>query len=143
VLTGERVLEPRGPAAAFLLTDAEVAEIGQGRKAFPVAVTIGGRVTRGRLARMGEENMIGFSRAAREAAGLEIGGRYDVTIELDAAPREVEIPDGLAAAMTSEQRARFDALSFTRRKEMARGVAEAKRDDTRERRIAKALEDLS
>jgi hypothetical protein len=142
VLTGERLLEPRGPAAAFLLTDAEVASLGQGKKVFPVTVTIGDHVTRGRLARMGDENMIGFSRAAREAAGLEIGARYEVTIALDDAPREVEVPAALAAAMTAEQRARFDALSFTARKEMARSVADAKRDETRERRIAKIVSEL-
>ncbi|MEA2123725.1 MAG: hypothetical protein QOI80_507 [Solirubrobacteraceae bacterium] len=142
MLTGERVLEPRGPAAAFLLSDAEVESLGGGKKVFPVAVTIGDHVTRGRLARMGDENLIGFSRAAREAAGLEIGGRYDVTIAVDDAPREVEVPEALAAALTPEQRARFDALSYTNRKELARSVAEAKRDETRERRIAKIVDAL-
>ncbi|WP_240659010.1 YdeI/OmpD-associated family protein [Microbacterium sp. CPCC 204701] len=54
------------------------------------------------------------------------------------------MPDDLAAALTDAgARAAFDALSYSRRKEIARAVAEAKRPETRERRIATALEALA
>ena len=137
----KRVLEPRGPAAAFVLTDAEVAELGGGRKAFPVRVTAGDHTFAGRLARMGGANLIGLSRAAREAGGLEIGAEYEVTVALDDAPREVEVPPGLAAAL-GDLRPAFDALSPSARKEHARSVAEAKQPETRDRRIAKVLDSL-
>jgi Bacteriocin-protection, YdeI or OmpD-Associated/Domain of unknown function (DUF1905) len=138
-------LEPRGPAAALLLTDEQVAAVGGGQKAFPVRVTVNGHTLRLRLARMGGESMIGFSRAAREEAGLEPGDEVDVEIALDDAPREVELPADLAAALDADPRVRaaFDALSYTHRKEYARAVAEAKRPETRERRIADTVRRLA
>ena len=137
------VLTGRGPAAAILLSDEQVASLGAGR-AFPVAVTIGGRTARLRVARMGSENMIGFSKAVRADLGLEIGQEVDAVIRVDAAERTVDVPPGLAAALDADPalRAKFDALSYTARKEHARSIAEAKQDATRERRIAKILDAL-
>ncbi|WP_136040611.1 MULTISPECIES: YdeI/OmpD-associated family protein [unclassified Microbacterium] len=137
------VLTGRGPAAAILLSDEEVASFGAG-KAFPVAVTIGGRTARLRVARMGSENMIGFSKAARTDLGLEIGQEIDAVIRVDSAERTVDVPAELAAALDADPavRAAFDALSYSVRKEHARSVAEAKQDATRERRIAKIVNAL-
>lgn len=137
------VLTGRGPAAAILLTDEQVASFGAG-KAFPVAVTIGGRTARLRLARMGGENMIGLSKAARADLGVEIDQEVDAVIRLDTAERTVEVPPALAAALDVDPavRAAFDALSPSARKEHARAVAEAKQEATRERRIAKIVESL-
>ncbi|WP_315636294.1 MULTISPECIES: YdeI/OmpD-associated family protein [Microbacterium] len=137
------VLTGRGPAAAILLTDEQVASFGAG-KTFPVAVTIGGRTARLRLARMGGENMIGLSKAARADLGVEIDQEVDAVIRLDTAERTVEVPPALAAALDVDPavRAAFDALSPSARKEHARAVAGAKQDATRERRIAKIVESL-
>jgi uncharacterized protein YdeI (YjbR/CyaY-like superfamily) len=67
-----------------------------------------------------------------------------VSITLDEAPREVEVPPALAQALDGDPAAKaaFDGLAFTHRKEFARWVAEAKKDDTRECRVAQALEML-
>jgi hypothetical protein len=139
------VLAPRGPAAAVILDDAQVAALAGGRKAFPVRVTVNGHTFPGRLARMGGENIIGLSRAVREACGAEIGDEADVVVALDDAPREVEVPDALAAALADDDAARaaYEALAFTHRKEFARWVAEAKRPETRDRRVAETLTMLS
>ncbi|WP_334152274.1 YdeI/OmpD-associated family protein [Microbacterium sp.] len=137
------VLTGRGPAAAILLSDEQVAELGGG-KAFPVAVTIGGRTARLRVARMGGANMIGFSKAVRAELGVEIDQEVDAVIRVDAAERTVDVPAELAAALDADPalRTAFDALSYSTRKEHARTVAEAKQDATRERRIAKIVESL-
>lgn len=137
------VLTGRGPAAAILLTDDQVASLGAG-KAFPVAVTIGGRTARLRVARMGSENMIGFSKAVRADLGLDIGQQVDAVIRVDSAERTVEVPPELAAALDADPalRSAFDALSYSVRKEHARSVAEAKQEATRERRIAKIVDAL-
>jgi len=137
------VLTGRGPAAAILLTDEQVASLGAG-KAFPVAVTIGGRTARLRVARMGSENMIGFSKAVRADLGLEIDQEIDAVIRVDSAERTVDVPPELAAALGADPalRTAFDALSYTVRKEHARSVAEAKQEATRERRIAKIVDAL-
>ena len=137
------VLEPHGPATAIELTDAQVAELGGGRRA-AVRVTIGERSLALRLGVMGGRNLIGLSKAARADLGVEIGDTVDAVVELDTQERAVELPADLAAALDADPavRAAFDALSYTARKEDARGVAEAKRSDTRERRIAAIVSGL-
>ena len=127
------VLEPRGPAAAIVLDDAQVAALGGGRKAFPVRVTVNGHTFPGRIARMGGESLIGLSKAVRAACGVEPGD--------DDAPREVEVPEALATALAGDEEARraYEALAYTHRKEFARWVGDAKRPETRERRVAETL----
>lgn len=136
-------LQPMGPAGAIVLDDDQVAALSSA-KAFPVLVTIGGRTAQLRLARMGGQNLIGFSKAVRAEMGVELGDEFDAVIAPDAAERTVEIPEELATALESDAgaKAAFDALAYSRRKEIARSIAEAKQDATRERRLAKALADL-
>ena len=135
------VLEPRGPAAAIVLTDAQVEELAPGKKSFPVKVTINGTTLPLRLARMGDENLIGFSKAKRAEADVEIGATYRVVIELDAGERQVDVPDDLAAALQAAKVTRqFDALAYSHRKEFVRRVNEAKKPETRARRVADTVE---
>ena len=134
-------LEPRGPAAAIVLTDEQVELLAPGKKAFPVKVTINGTTLPLRLARMGDENLIGFSKAKRAEAGVEIGETHRVVIEHDAGERQVDVPDDLAAALkAAELTKQFDALAYSHRKEFARRVEEAKKPETRARRIAQMIE---
>jgi hypothetical protein len=135
------VLEPRGPAAALVLSDDQVRALAGDVKAPPVRVTVNGHTFRGRVGRRGGEALVGFSRAQREACGVEPGDTVEAELALDDAPREVDVPQALAAALDDDPAARaaFDALAYTDRKELARGVAEAKRPETRARRLAAAL----
>lgn len=135
-------LEPIGPATAIELTDEQVAELGGGKRA-AVRARIGAREAALRLAVMGGKNLIGLSKAARAELGVEIGDTVEVEIALDAAERVVTVPDDLAAALDAAGvRAGFDALSYSRRKELARGVADAKKPETRERRIIAVVDEL-
>ncbi len=140
-LTFTTRLQARGPAAAVVLSDEQVAVIGEGPKRFPVATIINGYAWRGSVARMGGEFLLGLRREIRDAAGVRVGDEVTVTIALDTAPREVDVPDPLAAALDADPsvRAAFDALAYTHRKEFARWVAEAKRAQTRDRRVAQAV----
>ena len=134
----------------MVLSDERVDTIGEGPKRFPVARTISGCTWRGSVARMGGEFLLGMSRAVREAAGVHIGEAVPVTISLDTAPREVEVPVALAEALDADPatRAAFDALAYPHRKEFARRVAEAtfarrvaeaKQAQTRDRRVQQAV----
>jgi hypothetical protein len=119
------------------------AEFGEARA--PVAGTVNGTPFRGRLMVYGGVTYLGLRKEIRDAAGgIGEGDPVEVVIERDDAPREVEVPDALAAALANDDAARaaFESLSFTHRKEYARWIDEAKRDDTRARRTAKALEML-
>jgi hypothetical protein len=138
------VLQSRGPAAAVVLTADQVAAIGEGAKRFPVRATVNGYTWRTSVARMHGEFLVGLNREVRTAAGVEAGDTVAAALELDTEPREVDVPDALVEALAGDEAARaaFEELAFTHRKEYARWIAEAKRDDTRQRRVEKALEML-
>ena len=135
-------LQPRGPAAAVVLDDAQVAAVGEGAKRFPVVATVNGYTWRTSVARMGGEFLLGLNKAVRQGAGVEAGDEVDVTVELDTAPREVEVPEALAAALAADPQAEasFEQMAFSHRKEYARWVAEAKQQETRQRRVQQAIE---
>ena len=137
-------LVSRGPAAAVVLDDEQVAQVGEGAKRFPVVATVNDCTWRTTIMRMRGEFLLGLNRAVREEAGVEAGDTVDVKLELDTAPREVEVPEPLAKALAADPDARagFDRLSYTHRKEYARWIDEAKREETRERRVAQAREML-
>jgi hypothetical protein len=110
----------------------------------PVRVTVGGHSYRTTVAPMGGAYFVPLSAENRNLAGVAAGDQVDVDIELDTAPREVTVPAELAAALEREPGARqaFDALSTSRRREHARQVETAKAEATRQRRIAKVLDEL-
>lgn len=139
-LTFTTTLEPFGPACAVILTDEQVTQLGGGRRA-AVLVTVNGRTAPLRIAVMGGENCIGLSKASRAALGVEIGDTVTVTVALDEAPREIELPAELAAAFAEDRglATAFDALAYTHRKTFATWVGEAKRPETRAKRAAEAI----
>lgn len=141
-LTAE--LLPRGPAAAFVLDDDQVEAVGEGAKRFPVVATVNGYSWRTTVTRMRGEFLVGLSRAVREAAGVQAGDTATLALALDAEPREVEVPPALAQALAADPvaRAAYAALAFTHRKEYARWIEEAKRDETQTRRVSETLEML-
>jgi hypothetical protein len=119
-----------------------VAALGQGKKP-KVVVTVNGYSYRSSVAVMGGQSLVPLAAEHRAAAGVEAGQVIEVDLELDTAPREVEVPEALAAALDAAgKRAAFDALNYTTRKEHARSVTEAKQEATRERRIAKVVDSL-
>ena len=136
-------LPANGPATAIELTDAQVDELGGGKRA-AVRVRIGDREARLRLGVMGGKNLVGLSKAARAELGVEIGDTVDAEIELDADDRVIEVPTDLASALDAAgAHAAFDALSPSRRKEFVRGIVEAKQPATRERRVQAAVDVVS
>ena len=137
-----QTLKPQGPATAIILTDAQVDELGGGKRA-AVVVTIGKKTVRLRLAVMGGKNMIGISKANRAELGVEIGDAVDATISLDEAARTVELPDDAAKALTEAKlRRKFDALAYTHQNEHVQAILGAKKPETRTRRIEAMLEKL-
>jgi hypothetical protein len=137
-------LVPRGPAAAIVLDEEHVAAVGEGAKRFPVVASVNGYRWRTTVTRMGGEFLVGLNRSVREEAGVQAGDMVDVQLELDTAVREVEVPTALADALATDAgaRAAFDRLSYTHRKEYARWIDEAKREETRQRRLGQALQML-
>jgi len=110
--------------------------LGAGRKP-PVTVTVNGYEYRSTVAVMGGRHLIPFSSDKRAATGIQGGDPIVVDVEVDTAPRTVEVPDDLAAALDASPAARaaFDALSPSARKAHVTNVESAKAAETRERRV--------
>jgi hypothetical protein len=102
-----------------------------------VNVTLNGYTYRSTVAAYGDVFMLPLAQDHRAAAGVEAGDQVDVTLELDTEPRTVEVPEDLRAALSEKAGAleAFEALSYSKRKEFARQVNEAKAQETRTRRI--------
>jgi hypothetical protein len=108
----------------------------------PVSGSVNGTPFRGRLMVYGGVTYLGFRKEIRDAAGgIGQGDEVEVEIERDEAPREVEVPEALATALAGDPDARevFEGLAFTHRKEYASWVAEAKKEETRTRRVERTI----
>jgi hypothetical protein len=110
----------------------------------PVRATIAGYTYQTTIARMRGRFMFPVSAAVREKAGVQAGDEVDVELELDTAPRVVSVPPELAKALNGDRKARevFEKLSYTNQKRHTLAVEGAKADETKQRRIAKILEEL-
>lgn len=117
-------------------------ELGKARA--PVKVTINGFTFRTTVAVYGGKYFIGIRRSNREAAGIEAGDSITMHVELDEEERTVTAPKDLAKALAKSARAKkkWDALSYTHKREHVEAIESAKKPETRARRIARAIEML-
>ena len=137
-------IEQSGKTATGIPVPDEIVEgLGSGKRP-PVRVTINGYTYRSTIASMGGRFMVGVSAEHRAAAGVAGGDEVDVDIELDTAPREVDVPPELAAALEADDAARatWERLSYSNKSWHVLQVTGAKSDETRDRRIAKSIEAL-
>ena len=136
---------PRGGGGTLVPVPKDVAAK-MGLKGMPkVRAVIAGQPYRGSLMPMGDGTYcLGVLKSIQQAAGVKPGDTITVEIELDTAPRTVEPPPDLAKVIARDKKAAavWEKLSYTNRKEMARGLEEAKTRETRERRLAAALDRL-
>ena len=137
-------IEGAGKTAAGMRIPPEiVAALGTSRKP-AVKVTINGYTHRSSVATMSGAFMVGVPPVFREGAGVAAGDEVEVEIELDNEPRVVAVPPELAAALKRDRAAQaaFEALSYSNKRRLAEPIADAKTEETRERRVAKTLEEL-
>lgn len=109
-----------------------------------VCITMNGQTYRSSVASMGGSYMVSLTAENRDLTGVQGGDEIDVTIELDTEPRIYELPDDLAAALATKSGATeaFHASAPSKRKEFVRQVNDAKTQETRDRRIAKIVDQL-
>jgi hypothetical protein len=107
----------------------------------PVRVTINGYTYRNTVAVMGGDYMVGVSAEHRKGAKVEGGDEIEVTIELDTAPREVEVPMDFQKSLNKDANAKkvFDSLSYSKKRGFVDPIKDAKTEETRGRRIEKAI----
>jgi hypothetical protein len=110
-----------------------------------VQAVIAGHPYRGSLMPMGDGTFcLGVLKAIQQSAGVTRGDTVTVELEIDVAPRIIEPPADLARLLARDRKAAasWERLSYTNQREMARSLEEAKKPETRERRLAAALEKL-
>jgi hypothetical protein len=135
----ETTMAQTGNNTGIPVPDEVVTALGGGKRA-AVSVTVNGYVYQSTLASMGGRFLIPFSSDKRKETGIGGGDAIVVDLVLDAAPRSVEVPDDLAAALDAAGlQATFDALAPSHRKAHVTAIEEAKAAATRERRIAAAV----
>jgi len=113
-----------------------------GKVRAPVKVTVNGYTYRSTVASMGGPPFIPLRRSHREAAGLQGNETLNVRLDLDTDTREVKPPADLVKALKAAPPAwdRWGELSYTHQREYADAVEDAKKPDTRERRIRAAVD---
>lgn len=133
---------PRGGGGCLVPVPREVAAK-LGLRGMPkIQAVIAGQPYRGSLMPMGDGTWcLGVLKSIQEAAGVGFGDTVDVLLELDTAPRTIDPPPDLARLIARDKKmaASWEKLSFTNKKEMAQSLEQAKKPETRERRLAAAM----
>ncbi len=109
-----------------------------------VKVTLNGFTYRSTVAVMGGKFLIPLSAERRTKANVKGGDKLEIKLELDTEPREVELHSDFKKALDADKKAKtfFESLSYSGKQGYALPIIQAKGDDTRARRIEKAIKDL-
>jgi len=137
-------IEAGDGGGAYVLFPYDVhAEFGA-RERVPVKATFDGVPYTGTMIKYGNpQHMLPILKAIRQQIGKAPGDAVDVEVQRDESERVVEVPEDLAKLLKKEQlEATFEKLSFTHRREYCGWIAEAKREETRSKRLEKAAEML-
>lgn len=129
-------------ATGIPVPDEVVASLGSRRPA--VRVTINGHSYRSTVSSMRGEFLLPVSAENRQAAGISAGDEVDVELRPDTEPREVEVPADLASALAEDTEARgfFESLSYSHKRAYTLWIDDAKKPETRQRRVTQALQML-
>lgn len=133
-----------GNNVGIVVPEEVVLGLGRGKRV-PVVVTVDGDYTyRTTIASMGGQYLISFNAQTRAATGRGAGDEIEVSLEVDDAPRTVEVPAPLAAAFAEDPAAAtaWAALSYSKQRAHAESIEGAKTEETRARRVQKVLDAL-
>jgi len=139
------IVQNAGGGGAFVEIPFDV-EKAFGSKRPKVKAVIEGIPYRGTLARMGSErHILIILKGIREQVGKTFGDEIKITVEADTQPREIGIPRELLKELKKDKDAKsvFDKLSYTHQKEYVAWINEAKKEETRQNRVLKAVEMLN
>ena len=138
------IIEDAGGGGAFVTIPFDVEQVYE-KKRVKIKALIDKEPYRGSLVRMGGPcHRLGVLKDIREMIGKTIGDKVEIVLEEDTEPRVVTIPPDLKKALKAHSKAAafFDKLAYSHQKEYVQWIEEAKRDDTRLRRIDKMIEML-
>jgi hypothetical protein len=136
----------KGELTSFSEVPLDVEQACGTRGRVPVKVTVNGVTYRSSMSPLGGGRHVIPVRSDRaEKAGVQAGDRVRVALERDTGARVVKPPPELARALSKNRAAKagWDRCSYTQKKEHAESIREAKRAETRVRRVARAIQALA
>jgi Bacteriocin-protection, YdeI or OmpD-Associated/Domain of unknown function (DUF1905) len=133
-------VEPPEPMHGLQVPPEVVAALGDGKRP-RVTITVNGHSWKSRVAIMRGRYLLGLSNANRQAAGVTTGDEVEVDVEYDAEVPVVTEPEDFARALDADPAARavYDRLAYSHKREHVLAIEDAKKPETRARRIEKAL----
>jgi len=133
-----------GSSVAWMNAPFDVPQLFGTRARVPVRGTINGFPFRSSLMPMGGCHGMAVNKAMRDGAGIKAGDTVSVVMERDHVERSVEVPPALQKELAKNKtaKANWEKLSFTNQKEIALSISGAKQEETRARRLAKAVDIL-
>lgn len=135
---------PEYPNSAFIELDYGQTRLLGGKGRIPVILRVDGHEFRSSLAPMGGRHIMVFNRDMRERTGYQAGDRIHIRLERDSEPRTADIPDDVKGAL--EEQGVWDAFqrfSYSHKTEYLDWINEARKAETRARRITKMVETLA
>jgi len=139
-VTFDGAVAATGNNTGIVVPDELIERLGAGRRP-AVIVNVNGYEYRNTVGVMGGRHMISVSAAVRKEAGLKAGDQVRVVLTVAESPREVTVPDDLAAALSADPAAAafFAKLPNSLQRYHADNVSAAKTAETRQRRVDKAV----
>ena len=133
------------PKSAAITCPFDVLQVFGTKARVPVRFTVDGHTFRSSLAPMGGCHMMTFNKEMRNTTGYKSGDTIHIIMERDTEPRIVEIPEDVLMLLTSNEAAYqvYQKYSYSIKKEIMDGIKNAKRPETRQKRINKLLDSLT
>ena len=143
-ITFNSTISQVGNNTGIEVPEAVVEKLAAGKRP-AVTVSLNGFNYRSTIAVMGGKFLIPLSAERRNLAHVKGGDKMDITLTLDTEPRELELPDDFTKALNKDKKALkfFESLSYSARQRYVLPIGQAKTEETRQRRIEKALSDLN
>jgi hypothetical protein len=142
-LEAELLHEPKYPGSAFLIFDFDVEAIFGSKGRIPVIMTIDGKRFHRNLAKYAGEYMMVFNKELRDETGYKAGDKIQILLHRDFAERVIELPgDILEMLRAAGVLPAWEKQSYSQQKEHLAWILEAKKDETKQRRINKIVDTL-
>jgi bifunctional DNA-binding transcriptional regulator/antitoxin component of YhaV-PrlF toxin-antitoxin module len=131
-----------GTGGAFVLFPYDVEKTFGMKGRIPIKATVNGELYRGSLVKYGHpQHIFPVLKSIREKLGKKIGDSIEITMQIDNSERVVAIPADFHKILKANKlELAFDKMSYTHRKEYIKWIEDAKKAETRENRIVKAIE---
>lgn len=131
-------------SATFIAIPFNILEVWGSRARVAVKGTINGHTIRSSITPYGGVHYLGINRNLRDAIGVKAGEIVQVELEQDLEPRVVDVPPDFQSALDEHPaaRIRWQKLSFTHQREYIEAIEDAKKPETRVKRISTTIDQL-